>query len=205
MKEKLLLLSSIPVWEVNDIRLLSPDEELFIKSLPDIQNFGEKLNFVSQNKQILEFKELSNLKLLIQHYVDYFIKNILLINDTFIITDSWTTRTPPSHVHHEHEHNNSIFSGVYYYEVPGGDLEFSFERQFSKEFNFNYSYKGFNMINASSWKISPKQGSIIIFPSWLKHSVTKNLGNIDRRVIAFNTFVSGKLGSDDELDNITIG
>jgi hypothetical protein len=202
MKDNLTLLASIPLWEVNDVRLLTDDERLFVDRLPEEKNNG---NFLTKNKQILDFPELADLKILMQSYVDHYTKNILQITNNFLITDSWSTKTPPNGYHHEHRHPNSIFSGIYYSEISGGLLELSVPRQFSKEFNFGYDYSGFDSVNSSQWQVPTAPGSLVIFPSWVNHMVKPNESRYNRRVIAFNTFVTGKLGNDHRLDNVTIG
>lgn len=202
MKDNLTLLASIPLWEVSDVRLLTDSEKSFINALPEEDNHS---NYLSKNKQILNFPELADFKTLMQSYVDYYTKTILKITNNFVITDSWSTRTPPNCFHHEHRHPNSIFSGVYYSEIAGGMIELAVPRQFSKDFNFGYDYSGFDSVNASHWAIPTTPGTLIIFPSWINHMVKPNESNSDRRVIAFNTFVTGKLGNDQRLDNVTIG
>jgi hypothetical protein len=38
---------------------------------------------------------------------------------------------------------------------------------------------------------------MLIFPSWIKHRVSKNIGSNDRIVIGFNSFVTGVIGTTD--------
>ena len=41
-------------------------------------------------------------------------------------------------------------------------------------------------INSSIQSISPEAGTLIIFPSWLDHSVNQNLSDADRISMSFN-------------------
>jgi alcohol dehydrogenase YqhD (iron-dependent ADH family) len=44
----------------------------------------------------------------------------------------------------------------------------------------------YNEHNSCVWNIKPAQNQLILFPSWLNHSVERNLNKKDRMCIAFN-------------------
>ena len=43
------------------------------------------------------------------------------------------------------------------------------------------------------------KGELIIFPSWIRHSVPINTKNSDRISLSFNTWAKGSLGTKDDL------
>ena len=43
-----------------------------------------------------------------------------------------------------------------------------------------------NLLNAQVNGISPKEGALVLFPSYLEHSVNENKSNEERIVISFN-------------------
>ena len=43
-----------------------------------------------------------------------------------------------------------------------------------------------NLLNAQVNGIKPKEGALVLFPSYLDHSVNENLSNKERIVISFN-------------------
>ena len=43
-----------------------------------------------------------------------------------------------------------------------------------------------NLLNASQISIVPEEGLLVLFPSWLHHSVQANTSNEERIVISFN-------------------
>jgi ectoine hydroxylase-related dioxygenase (phytanoyl-CoA dioxygenase family) len=48
----------------------------------------------------------------------------------------------------------------------------------------------------------PKNGDLFIFPSHLLHAVDKNKIEKERHCLAFNVFIRGTLGSDDNSNRI---
>jgi hypothetical protein len=63
-------------------------------------------------------------------------------------------------------------SGVVYVKVPEGD---SGTLQFASPYEFNYSYPH-----------KPKEGELVLFPTYVGHSVTPNYSQEDRISLAFN-------------------
>ena len=91
-----------------------------------------------------------------------------------------------------HQHGNSTISGAYYVRAPEncGDIVFYDPRPAPV-----YSYpsaKKPNSLNAQVNAISPKEGALILFPSYLDHSVNENLSKNERIVISFNIRISIK-------------
>ena len=85
-----------------------------------------------------------------------------------------------------HQHGNSTISGAYYVRAPkkSGDIVFYDPRPAPV-----YSYpiaQNPNSLNAQINSISPKEGALVLFPSYLDHSVNENLSNTERIVISFN-------------------
>ena len=204
MKELLIPLASIPLFIVEDFTKLSETEYINLVNLEEKLSGGGGENYISVNRQVLELDEFKDLKVSLQASLDHYVHDILKIENQFFITDSWSTRNPQNTFHAEHSHGNSIFSGVLYVDVAGGDLELLFDPAFSKNFQFEYSIKEYNLLNSNSWSLGLKSGMLVIFPSWVSHRVSPNLNTADRRIIGFNSFTSGKFGSDVTIDNLSI-
>ena len=89
-----------------------------------------------------------------------------------------------------HIHPKSILSGVLYIKTPENCGNIVFENPnnllVSSYFDFNSSKKSDSVINSFiSYKAISNR--IVIFPSWLKHNVEKNLSNESRISISFNS------------------
>ena len=105
------------------------------------------------------------------------------------ITTSWFTVTFPGGFANEHAHTNSWFSGVVYYDVYDDD---SSQLQFVDPPSGVYvTPANMNEFNATDYRVAPERGTIILFPSDVRHKVLKNYSNIDRFSLAFNVMPKG--------------
>jgi uncharacterized protein (TIGR02466 family) len=200
---EIIPLAGIPIFVKNIGQQLTSEEYNFLYNLEEsMLSHG---NYISNNKNILHERELLNLKNVLSEELKVYTYEVLKIKQEFYITDSWSARNPKNSSHHSHMHPNSIFSGVYYVDVPDGDLEFHYyTRPMSKDFNFEYDIIEWNIFNAFSWAVRPSAGTLIIFPSWLRHRAKKNTASTDRKIIGFNTFVQGSFGTADAINRVEI-
>ena len=109
------------------------------------------------------------------------------------IGNMWANINPPGGYNMPHVHPNSHFSGVYYIKAPKD----------SGNIVFNEPKTGAHMIMprrkegkppSHLWKevhVDPLEGRIIIFPSWLWHSVQPNKSNDIRISVSFNFLQRG--------------
>ena len=90
-----------------------------------------------------------------------------------------------------HQHSGSTVSGIFYVQVPDGEL-----RLFDPRSN---AIRGYPIPFHSYFKeytISPKNGDIVMFPSYLQHEVSDNNSKMARICLPFDCFYD-----DDFLDN----
>ena len=116
----------------------------------------------------------------------------------------WVNINEKATLHRPHIHNQSTFSGVFYVKLPTPDKESFNDEKKSSFIEFidpRNSVEGFaNNIpefrNSSPFKpqitIEPKEGNLIIFPSWLMHWVYPNPHSDSRISISFNLMLSKK-------------
>jgi len=103
-----------------------------------------------------------------------------------IMREIWANANGKYAYNNVHNHPNSLLSGVYYVKVEGdcGDLLFFDPRKQASMTQPEFSER--TQINSSIQSISPEAGTLIIFPSWLDHSVNQNLSDADRISMSFN-------------------
>jgi len=84
-----------------------------------------------------------------------------------------------------HVHSGCTFSGTYYVQA---ESEIVFHNPADNiEYDWNLDTKqGNNEYNMARGGIPPNKQELLIFPSWLKHSVMPNLSNEERITISFN-------------------
>jgi len=181
----------------------TPDEEAtphhnvleYCKTLKYNLNIGQ--NWASEDTDILSNPVFKEIRVLIQHAIDQYTKNIMMWDNTeFYITQSWINVTPKDTEHHVHYHNNSIISGTFYLQTVSNDyIMFRHDKKSIIEFDRS----SFNIWNSDTWKLNVSTNAIAIFPSSIYHNVEKHDENIDRVSIAFNVFFRGEVGSKEKL------
>ena len=102
------------------------------------------------------------------------------------INNMWAIINMGGSANLRHQHGNSTISAAYYVRAPknSGDIVFYDPRPAPVYSHPNASAP--NPLNAQVNSISPKEGALVLFPSYLDHSVNENLSNEERIVISFN-------------------
>ena len=204
-KPMVLPLFSSPVYANNTGYKTTQQEIDYVLSLDkSIENSAEYLQ-LSANTQVLDLPELINLKTLCEKELHYYTNQVLRIKQSFRITNSWVTIKEKDQYHHLHNHQNCIFSGIFYLQTPPDALlNFEGDPGFRDSFKFDYDYIDYNIFNAHSWKVSVPASTVVIFPSSLYHDVAPNLTTTPRICIAFNAFVTGKLATKTFVSDLTL-
>ena len=111
---------------------------------------------------------------------------------TIRISNMWTIINTGGSTNSKHQHGNSTISGAYYVRAPKncGDIVF-YDPRPAPVFYYP-SAMGSNFLNAQVNGITPKEGALILFPSYLDHSVNENLSNEERVVISFNVTIQSQ-------------
>jgi len=177
-----------PVFSVNLLGRYNQDD--LITEIANTSWSENHSNSMSSSTDWLDGKEI---KTIIEAELNYYFYEVLqVVPDTEIyITESWANKSTPNEQHHRHNHPNSIVSGVFYVDTDEytGNIVFNTSQYSQIEFQVKES----NIYNSKTWSFAPMIGTLILFPSSLEHSVTKNLSKKDRISISFNTFIKGNI------------
>jgi len=153
---------------------------------------------ISKDRYILN--NMSQLRTQIEKHCEHYVRKYLTIksNVQFYLLNSWSNIHGPGEYSQIHCHANSIISGVYYPIFPknsgGLCLHKSWNYKNLIDQNIMLEYEEYNNITASKYLLDIEEGTIVMFPSHLDHSVEKNNSNEKRYSIAFNFYVRGKFG-----------
>ena len=92
----------------------------------------------------------------------------------------------------QHNHPNAYLSSAYYVRHPekSGSIKF-FDPREQKSIRYP-KIKKYGELSAATVEIAPKEGDLLIFPSYLYHAVTENLSEQDRIIISFNVDIKYK-------------
>jgi uncharacterized protein (TIGR02466 family) len=96
------------------------------------------------------------------------------------IIDSWVNFNKKNQYQGTHLHSKSDVSGVYYFKADGDEGNIQFITP-----NVMVEMECFPAIQ-SEVSYTPKTGRLLMFPSWLKHRVHKNLTEKERISLSFN-------------------
>lgn len=203
-------LFSVPIlYEFESKYKASSREIEYITNYDTTNRIG---NEISSGSHVLEHEDMKNLKSFLQQSLDKYTKDIIRIKQDFYITQTWFTKNKANAFHGKHSHPNSIVSGVFYLNASPemGIIEFHNNsyglgsNALTRQFPFVYDYFDWNEFNSNTCRFEVKTGTLLIFPSWLEHSVTENKTNNTRICIGFNSFVRGNLGHAENLTDITL-
>jgi uncharacterized protein (TIGR02466 family) len=191
----------IPVAFFKLGRDLTEPELSFIKGQEHYKNTG---NTTSKDRKILKSKELTELREFVEDSMLEYFKSIHApkFDVSLYLTQSWANYTQKGQFHHKHAHPNSIVSGVFYPQADKAvDRIYFYKNDYEQ---IEVPVAEYNPYNSKSWWFEVGAGDLILFPSGLTHMVETKEDDNTRISIAFNTFVKGYIGSDENLTGLNL-
>ena len=187
------LFFSTPVWidQINNFESINSELKNYIYQEQEKNPDGvKKSNFNGWQSEGFDLKN-ENLK----NFINEISKNIgVAVNDMgwdleaqlVKITSMWAIINKNKAFNERHHHGNSALSAAYYVKAENnaGNIVFFDPRQANV---FHHpSAKKANDLNGQIKSITPKAGTLVLFPSYLEHKVQENLSNEERIVVSFN-------------------
>ena len=127
--------------------------------------------------------------------VNEFAKDYNVLNE-LQISNFWLNINGYKDFNSTHTHPNSIFSGVYYIDTPknSGKIEFQNIGKELMDWSCQHiDYSGYNVVNGTKYALDTGKDLLLIFPSYLSHSVKPNLNKKQKRIsISFNFWFKNK-------------
>lgn len=112
------------------------------------------------------------------------------------ITSCWVNKATKMQSHHDHAHPNSFLSGILYL-TNNTDSQTVFhnpESMWLNNFKWASALQNVPVLHEISY--TPSKGTLLLFPSQLKHKVKVMRNNEVRYTLSFNTFITGNFDSD---------
>ena len=117
------------------------------------------------------------------------------------ITQSWLNKTKLGEYHNPHHHPNSYLTGVLYIScLPNDCINFN-NRMYGYDNWIQFQKNKITQWNTVGHIQEVIEGDLLIFPSWISHSVNMNgTKNRERISLSFNTFPVGELNGVNNLN-----
>lgn len=106
--------------------------------------------------------------------------------DEFEMTACWATILAPGAEHKVHCHPNNFLSGVYYLRIHPGADTVNFHDPRNQTGIIRPPVVELTAENTDQVVVRVKNGTLLIFPAWLQHSVDANTSEEERVSISFN-------------------
>ncbi len=111
-------------------------------------------------------------------------------DSAFEITGLWANMNPPDGAHPLHSHPNNFLSGVYYLRTHKGADTINFHDPRPQADIIKPPVTDLTAENTDQVVVTVTNGTLLLFPSWLAHSVDANRSEEIRISISFNVMLS---------------
>lgn len=198
-----LYINEVPEQLVKDHLSLLDNEKILGRR----KNTGnDEYGWRSKNTYILNQPQYKNLNKYIIQQSNIYAENYMNYGYGYYkITQSWISVKLPEEEHIAHFHPNSLISGILFY----GDftdktsyVTFYRNDEYSKTLTAHKKNNNLSYFNTLESNINFKPNLLILFPSYLVHSVSKNITNIPRKSLAFNIIPRDGFGIESELNEL---
>jgi uncharacterized protein (TIGR02466 family) len=110
--------------------------------------------------------------------------------DAIEITGCWATVLAKGAMHKIHSHPNNYLSGVYYVRVQPGSDTINFHDPRTQAHVIQPPVVELTGENTDQVVVRLTNGTLLIFPSYLEHSVDANMSKEERISVSFNIMFS---------------
>lgn len=144
-----------------------------------------------QSTQTLhELEEFRDLVGSVYHVVSGILQFLRIAYDAFEITGCWATVLSRGAAHKLHHHPNNFLSAVYYLQTHSGANTVNFHDPRSQTGIIRAPVVELTAANTDQVVVRVKNGTLLVFPAWLQHSVDANASNEERISISCNVMLS---------------
>jgi uncharacterized protein (TIGR02466 family) len=110
--------------------------------------------------------------------------------DKFEITGCWANISAPGAAHRIHHHPNNFLSGVYYVKTRPGADTVNFHDPRAQTGIVRPPVTELTAENTDQVVVRVQAGTLLLFPSWLQHSVDPNQSSTTRISVSYNVMFS---------------
>ncbi len=188
------VLSMFPtlVWKMRlEAELVEAVNEKILGVLGKSRDAESGQNKGWQSSQDLhELEELAELMACVRDAVRMVLRFLKVGFDEFEVTGCWANVNPQGADHKIHSHPNNFLSGVYYVKTPSGADTINFHDPRIQAGIIRPPVTELTGINTDQVVVKVENGTLLIFPSYLQHSVDANTSDQERVSVSFNLMFS---------------
>jgi uncharacterized protein (TIGR02466 family) len=182
------------LWKI----LLKPElrDALEVKILATLHRAGCDLPQLEpghgwQSEQTLhEREELQELVSCVSRVTKSILRFLRISDEAFEITGCWATVLGKGAIHKAHSHPNNFLSGVYYVRTHPGADTINFHDPRNQAMVIRPPVEELTAENTDQVVVRVTNGTLLMFPSYLEHSVDANVSDDQRISISFNIMFS---------------
>ena len=163
----------------------------------------------SKNTYIMDEPECVDLKKFVLDLTKDFAQNTLMYDyEEWTFSQTWVTWKEPGQAHVPHTHPNSVISAVFFYgygEEGTPAIEFHKNDFQGNSQTIMLREKGDKRPSSFAWKtftVPFKAGTLLMFPSYFRHSVPRNKTKYTRKSVSMNIVPKGVLGDPNSLTEL---
>ena len=142
------------------------------------------------DRTLHELEEFRDLISCINNAVKSVLRFLRVGYDAFEITGCWANVLARGAAHKAHSHSNNFLSGVYYLRTHPGTDTINFHDPRNQTGIIRPPVVELTAENTDQVVVRVKNGTLLIFPSYLQHSVDANMSGEERISISFNIMFS---------------
>ena len=144
-----------------------------------------------QSEQTLhEREEFEELLSCVGHATKGILRFLRIGHEAVEITGCWATVLAKGAAHKAHSHPNNFLSGVYYVRVHPGSDTINFHDPRRQTHVIRPPVVELTAENTDQVVVRLTNGTLLIFPSYLEHSVDTNMSEQERISVSFNVMFS---------------
>lgn len=142
-------------------------------------------------KALHKLDKLSSLVSCIDDSIKQILRFLRIGYEVFEVTGCWANISTVDASHRIHSHPNNFLSGVYYVQTQPGSNSINFHDPRVQTSVIRPPVTSLTGQNTDQVVVKVNNGSLLVFPSYLQHSVDPNNSGEERISISFNIMFSG--------------
>jgi len=173
-----------------DVKILAALERI----RHDLPELGAGQGWQSE-QTLYEREEFRDLVAFVNYAARSVLRFLRIGYDAFEITGCWATVLAKGAVHKAHSHPNNFLSGVYYVRTHPGTDTINFHDPRTQTGIIRPPVVELTAENTDQVVVKVMNGTLLIFPAYLQHSVDANTSEEERISISFNIMFSAFTGN----------